>query len=83
MAEMHRLNIIIKLVFVGCGRGYYSVYPNVTGCECEICPMGTFNSEDFADACISCLPGETTPQPGSSLWTDCRESKKCLTYWHC
>ena len=70
------LNTTIKL-FSGCGSGYYSFYPNATGCECKICPYNSYNSEECADACASCPTGWTTLQAGA---TGCRQGKKSLPF---
>ena len=63
---------------IGCGTGYYgyySVYPDATGCECQICPIGTYNSEESAQSCTSCPPGLTTMESGTDRSWKCRAGK--------
>ena len=71
-----RLNINNVPNVLGCGAGYYSVYPNATGCECKICPIGTHNNRDSAASCTSCPPGWTTLQTGTTGSWYCRQGDK-------
>ena len=58
----------------GCGIGYYAVYSS--SCECEPCPIGTYNSEDLLrDSCTSCPDEWTTFLVGSISETACQLGK--------
>ena len=60
---------------IGCGPGYYG---DEYGCECDPCPIGTYNNQDFAESCISCPLGWTTNQSSSTLDSHCRLSKNFI-----
>ena len=60
--------------FLGCGTGYYSVYPNSSSCECEPCPIGTYNDREFTDSCTACPEGVITLEEGSTRFNQCRLS---------
>ena len=53
---------------LGCGTGNYED-PN--SCDCETCPIGTYNNQESAETCISCPPGWTTLQSGSTVSSQC------------
>ena len=65
-----------KLYRLGCGKGYYSVYPTSDSCECKICQIGTYNSDEQSDSCESCPSGWTTLQEGREEYWECRQCKK-------
>ena len=79
--KMCKVKHTIISTILGCGAGYYSVYPNATGCECNICPIGTYNNRDSTASCTSCPSGWTTLQTGTTVYFHCRQSKKfCNLY---
>ena len=68
-------NLQVYMNSLGCGTGYYSVYPDPVSCECEICVKGTYNDKDSVQSCTSCPTGWTTPQQGATSITTCKQSK--------
>ena len=58
---------------LGCGTGYFE---DQNSCECDTCPIGTYNPQESAETCTSCPPGWTTLQSGSTVDLQCRLSKK-------
>ena len=64
---------------VGCGIGYFE---DQDSCECEICPIGTYNDQDDVETCTSCPTGWTTLQSGSTLDSQCRLSKKIISVFN-
>ena len=71
--KLHHINNLF--LFVECGSGYYSVYPDSNNCECEICPIATFNDQDYVTSCRRCQTGYTTLEEGSTDWDDCIPGK--------
>ena len=53
-------------LFGGCGTGYYTTYPDPTSCQCEPCPVGTYNNtetfhlQDVAQVTIVHTPDATS-----------------------
>ena len=74
--EYLTMNLYRMFVFYhsGCGTGYFSTYPDPSSCECEPCPIGTYNEREHADSCIPCQEGFTTSQEGSTTGTECYKS---------
>ena len=70
------MNINMMFIFYhsGCGTGYYSTYPNPSSCECEPCPIGTYNEMNDAESCTPCQEGFTTSQEGSTARRECYKS---------
>ena len=58
----------IFCLILGCGTGNYED-PNT--CDCATCPIGTYNNDKSAEACISCPPYWTTLQSGSTGISQC------------
>ena len=57
----------------GCGTGYFE---DQDSCECDLCPVGTYNNQESVESCTSCPVGWTTLQSGSTGGLECRLSTK-------
>ena len=66
--------LLLKLLggILGCGTGYYE---DQDSCDCEICPIGTYNNQEAAELCIQCPSGQTTLQEGSNTSSNCQPGK--------
>ena len=61
----------INHLISGCGAGYFHTYPHSSSCECEPCPIGTYNERDHSQSCTECPEGFTTMQEGSASSSEC------------
>ena len=55
------------------------MFPDANSCECEICPIGTYNDIEQSDTCPQCQPGYTTMSPGREGSSFCVKSENLAT----